>query len=91
MQGNIAVVASVYGPAGSDNLGMTRQSQDIPRHPAADSGYPVSAILIELAPGETTTVRANFLGKKPFGGALAVEKTPEIHSKVIEKIAIPCS
>ena len=90
MQGNIAVVALVYAPAGTDNLGMTRQGQDIPHHPAADSGYPVSAISIELAPGETTTVRANFLGKKPFGGALAVEKTPEIHSNDIEQIDISC-
>ena len=90
-QGNIAVVVSVYGPAGSDNLGMTRQGQKIPHHPAADSGYPVSAILIELAPGETTTVQANFLGMKPFEGALAVEKTPEVHSNDIEHIDISCN
>jgi hypothetical protein len=90
-QGNIGVIASVYGPKGSDNLGVTRNGGEaVPHHSTTDSGYPVSATAFELVPGESVTVRANFLGPAPFDGQLAVEKTPEVSPNDIRRIAIAC-
>jgi len=88
--GNIKYILSVYGPPEMSNLGLARDGKEVGYHPAADATYPVSSISIELAPGETTTVRFNWLGEAPFGGALELQTTPVIHSNETQKLEIAC-
>jgi hypothetical protein len=88
--GNIKLITNVYGPAGSANLGVTRNGEKLAHNSTTDTGYPVSAVAVELAPGESTTFTSSFLGEK--GGELSVEirKTPEINIFPVGKVDISC-
>jgi hypothetical protein len=77
--GNIKTIVSSYGVPGMENLGLTRDGVTVPYQPATDSTHPVSTLTIELAPGESTTLRFGYLGGAPFGGDLELEMTPVIH------------
>ncbi|WP_243063388.1 DUF4012 domain-containing protein [Humibacter sp. RRB41] len=59
--GDIATQIAVYGPARSAWLGTTVDAQDVPANAAIDAGRSVSRYSIELAPGESKTVRFEFL------------------------------
>jgi hypothetical protein len=76
--GNIKTIVSAYGTPELQNLGLTRDGAEVPYHPATDAGYPVSTIGIELAPGESTVLRFNWLGPEPFSGELELRSTPLI-------------
>ena len=76
--GNIKTVVSAYGTPEVQNLGLTRDGAEAPYHPATDATYPVSTIAIELAPGESTVLRFNWLGPEPFSGDLELRSTPLI-------------
>ncbi|TFD26414.1 DUF4012 domain-containing protein [Cryobacterium lyxosi] len=76
--GNIKTMIAGYGTPEVQNLGLTRDGVEVPYHPAADAGYPVSSIGIELAPGESTVLRFNWLGAEPFTGQLELRSTPLI-------------
>ncbi|TFC24400.1 DUF4012 domain-containing protein [Cryobacterium sp. TMT1-3] len=76
--GNIKTMVSGYGTPEVQNLGLTRDGAEVPYHPAIDAGYAVSTIGIELAPGESTVLRFNWLGPKPFSGNLELRSTPLI-------------
>ncbi|WP_104131764.1 DUF4012 domain-containing protein [Cryobacterium sp. M91] len=76
--GSIKTVVSAYGTPEVQNLGLTRDGAEAPYHPAADATYPVSTIAIELAPGESTVLRFNWLGPEPFSGDLELRSTPLI-------------
>ncbi|TFD86110.1 DUF4012 domain-containing protein [Cryobacterium serini] len=76
--GNIKTLVAGYGTPEVQNLGLTRDGVEVPYHPAADAGYPVSSIGIELAPGESTVLRFNWLGPEPFTGQLELRSTPLI-------------
>jgi hypothetical protein len=76
--GNMKVVLSVYGAPGMQDLGVTRDGEVIDYHPATDSTYPVSAVGIELAPGETTVLHFNWLGERPDTASLIAQMTPGI-------------
>ncbi|WP_159433881.1 DUF4012 domain-containing protein [Cryobacterium flavum] len=76
--GSIKTVVSAYGTPELQNLGLTRDSVEVPYHPATDATYPVSTIAIELAPGESTVLRFAWLGPEPFAGDLELRSTPLI-------------
>lgn len=76
--GNIKTLIAGYGTQAMQNLGLTRDGAEVPYHPAADAGYPVSSIGIELAPGESTVLRFNWLGPEPFTGKIELRSTPLI-------------
>ncbi|TFD13495.1 DUF4012 domain-containing protein [Cryobacterium sp. TMT1-2-2] len=76
--GNIKTLIAGYGTQAMQNLGLTRDGAEVPYHPAADAGYPVSSIGIELAPGGSTVLRFNWLGPEPFTGKIELRSTPLI-------------
>lgn len=88
--GSVKTIVSVYGGPHMDNLGLTRDGIVVGYHPATDSGYPVSGIGIELAPGETTTIRFSWLGLAAFDGDLELQMTPLIHRNETKKLEITC-
>jgi hypothetical protein len=88
--GNIKTVVSVYGAKSMQNLGVDRDGTLVGYHPTTDSGYPVSAITVELAPGETTTLHFGWLGAKPFKGASLIQMTPTINGAATTKVDFSC-
>lgn len=88
--GNVNTKVSAYGVPGMLNDGVTRDGVAIPYHPAADSGYPVSSIAIDLAPGESTVLRFDWLGAEPFNGALEVRSTPLISLNETQTLPMTC-
>lgn len=90
VQGNIKTVILVYGPPGSDNLGVTRGGKPAPYHPATDSGYPVSQIAVELAPGESSTTRFYLLGANAEHGKLKAVHTPVLNLLPAQPLEVGC-
>ncbi|QYF73740.1 DUF4012 domain-containing protein [Cryobacterium sp. PAMC25264] len=88
--GSVKTIVSVYGAPDMDNLGLTRDGVPVGYHPATDSGYPVSGIAIELAPGETTTIRFNWLGGSAAKKTQELQMTPVIHRNETRKLEIAC-
>ena len=90
VQGNIKTIILVYGPPGSQNLGVTRGGETIPYHPATDAGYAVSQLAVELAPGESSTTRFFFIGADAEYGALEAVHTPVLNLLESQKIDVGC-
>ncbi|WP_165789094.1 DUF4012 domain-containing protein [Cryobacterium zongtaii] len=88
--GSVKTIISVYGAPNMENLGLARDGVDVGYHPALDATYPVSNVGIELSPGETTTIRFNWLGAAAFDGDLALHMTPLIHMNETQKLEITC-
>jgi len=88
--GNIRIIANVYGVPGSANLGIEREGVEVPHHSTSDSGYPVSAIEIELAPGESKTFTSSFLSEEPGLSEIVIQKTPEINILPFGKVEVFC-
>lgn len=90
VQGNIKTIILVYGPPNSQNLGVTRGGETVPYHPASDTGYPVSQLAVELAPGESSTTRFYLLGGDAEHGALEAVHTPVLNLLESQKIEVGC-
>lgn len=79
--GNVQTIVSVYGAPGMKNTGLTRNDAAVAYNAATDSGYPVSTLEVELAPGESTVLRFDWLGRRSFDGDLQAVGTPVVMSK----------
>jgi hypothetical protein len=88
--GNIKLVVNVYGMPGSANLGLTRDGMEFAHHSTTDSGYPVSAVEVELAPGQTTTLVSSFLGAERNNAQIVIQKTPEVNISTVGKVDLSC-
>jgi len=88
--GNVKTVVMVYGVRGMENLGVVRDDAVVGSHPTTDSGYPVSGITVELAPGQTSTLHFAWLGKKPFTGVSVTQATPAINLHDTQQVDFSC-
>jgi hypothetical protein len=88
--GNVRTIASVYGAPALENLGLTQDGQNVPYLPAADDGYQVSAATVELAPGQSTVLRYDWLGAAPFAGEVELRSTPLIHRNETQRLEMAC-
>lgn len=88
--GNIKTVLSVYGVRGMQNLGVMRDGKVVTAHPSSNAGYPVTALSVELAPGESTTLHFGWLGTAPYGGRSVVQSTPAVHADVTNRVDFSC-
>ncbi|MGV8881647.1 MAG: DUF4012 domain-containing protein [Rhodoglobus sp.] len=76
--GNIRTITNVYGPQDAINQGATGD-REIGVLTTMDSGFPVSAVELELAPGESATVRYTMLLNASPNARLSVRTTPGIN------------
>ena len=90
VRGNIKTIILVYGPPDSQNLGVTRGGESVLYHPASDSGYPVSQLAVELAPGETSTTRFYLIGADAEHGELEVVHTPVLNLLESQRVKVGC-
>ncbi|WP_166806184.1 DUF4012 domain-containing protein [Cryobacterium cheniae] len=88
--GNVKTVVSAYGAPGMQNLGMTRDDSVVAYHPATDSSHPVSAIEVELAPGESTVLHFGWLGLEPSSAPIVAQSTPVIHLNETRELELGC-
>ncbi|WP_104131763.1 DUF4012 domain-containing protein [Cryobacterium sp. M91] len=88
--GNIKTMVSAYGVPTMYNLGVTRDGVDAEHVPATDASYPVTSLVFELAPGESTVLHFDWLGTGPFTGDLALRSTPLITLYETEKLDLSC-
>lgn len=88
--GHIKTIVSAFGPPSVMSMGMTKDGGSAPFHPTTLDGYPVSAISVELAPGQSTVLRFRWLGDKPFSGKLGAEITPQINTNAIKQVELTC-
>ena len=88
--GNVKSIVSVYSAADTQNLGLTQDGQVVPYLPATDDGFQVSALTVELAPGQSTIIRYSWLGAAEFDGELELHMTPVIHRNETQKLEMTC-
>ena len=88
--GNIKTIVSVYGAPDMENRGVTRDGADVGYQPAMDSGYPVSLVAVELAPGESAVLEFDWLGAEASGSSIVIESTPTVHTIETGELAISC-
>jgi hypothetical protein len=88
--GSIKTLVNVYGTPELQNLGVSRDGVLVPYLPATDSGYQVSQIAVELAPGESATLQFGFLGESPFSGEVVTEQTPVINRHETQQLVLSC-
>lgn len=89
-KGNINTLIAIYGPKTSQNLGMVQNGARVPYHPAIHAEHPVSQIGVELAPGQSMTTRAYFLGGSASHGELVAESTPLVRPNPTQAIDVSC-
>jgi hypothetical protein len=90
LTGNIKTIVSVYGTGDLENLGLTKDGQVVPYHPASDAGYQVSSLSVELWPGHSTVVRFDWLGRDPHKNTVELQMTPVIHRNETFKLDAVC-
>ncbi|MGK9147399.1 DUF4012 domain-containing protein [Plantibacter flavus] len=87
--GNFRFNVVVYAPPGSMPGGVQRDGAMLPVQLATDGEFPVTQFVVELAPGETTTVD---VGVTAYDTAKPPEvvATPRIHLRETQHVAINC-
>jgi hypothetical protein len=88
--GNIRTNVAFYGQPGTFNLGVTRDGQIAEYHPASDSGYTLSKLQVELAPGQSTTLDSQFLGGDAQSKTMVVNHTPLVYSLETSTVEFSC-
>jgi hypothetical protein len=88
--GHIKTLVTAYAPKGMHNLGVSRDGTTTGAQTTTDSGYSVSNVSVELAPGESTTLRFEWLGDKEFDGKLVALGTPSVRTHEPQKPNFSC-
>jgi Protein of unknown function (DUF4012) len=88
--GNVKTLVTVYAPKGMQNLGVSRDGDATPAQTTTDSGYSVSNVSADLAPGQSTTLRFEWLGAKQFEGAVLVHGTPSVRNHDTRTAPMSC-
>lgn len=88
--GSIRTNVALYGAPGLYNLGVLRDGSAGQYHPASDSGYTLSKLQVELAPGESTTLQFQFLGGDAKSKEVVVEHTPLVYSLETSTVEFAC-
>jgi hypothetical protein len=90
-EGNIRTNIAVYGAPGLFNLGVARDGVRTPFQAAIDSGYGVSGVEVELAPGGSTTFDFQYLGDDTTQRAVTVQHTPLVYPLETTPLAVDCA
>ncbi len=88
--GNVKTLVSVYGAPGMRIGGITRDGVEVAYQPTVDSGYPVSVVEVELAPGQSTNLYFNWIGAERTTGDLFAQTTPVINKQDTAKVRVVC-
>ena len=70
--------------------GRTRDGTEVPYQPTADSGYPVSALSVELEPGQRTQLFFRWSAAEQKAGSVFVQSTPVIDRGETARMRLEC-
>ncbi|KQO62321.1 DUF4012 domain-containing protein [Curtobacterium sp. Leaf261] len=89
--GQVQTNLLVYAPTSGVFLSATRDGQPAAPQTATDGKYPVVQLQTRLSPGESTTVRIQYLGPvRAAKSTVSVESTPGVHANVTKPLALSC-
>ncbi|SMG16058.1 DUF4012 domain-containing protein [Agreia pratensis] len=90
-EGNIRTNIAAYGAPGLFNVGVARDGERAPYQAAIDSGYGVSKVEVELAPGQSTVLAFQFLGADTTQREVSVRHTPFVYPLETTSLALDCA
>ncbi|MEJ3404893.1 DUF4012 domain-containing protein [Rathayibacter sp. YIM 133350] len=88
--GGIRTTIAVYGPPGSYNQGVMKESQPTGYHPTVEKGYTLSKVSSQLMPGESATFQFGFIGGDPQKTGIGLEITPLLRAMRPSSLALTC-
>lgn len=92
--GDISTNVSIYAPSAGVFLAAAEDGAEVGLQTASDSGLSVTQYQKTLSPGQTSTMRVEFLGGDPIADATAslpgIESTPTVHGTETQSLKINC-
>lgn len=88
--GDIKTQVSVYAPPSAIFMTASKDSAPLDVHRDMDSGYPVAQTNLELAPGQSATLRFQFLGAPQAGQQPDVISTPTVNNPKPSELSLSC-
>lgn len=90
--GSITTVVAVYGPTDAAVVGVRRDDGDADYLSASEAGHPLGKVTVRLAPGESTTLRFDFLGSaKASHETMTLDSTPMMTPIRVTHLAVRCA
>lgn len=92
--GDISTNVSIYAPSAGVFVAAAEDGAEVGLQTATDSGLSVSQYQKSLSPGQTSTMRVEFLGGDPVENATTaipgIESTPTVHETETRSLKINC-
>ncbi|KQZ84204.1 hypothetical protein ASD56_09365 [Microbacterium sp. Root166] len=88
--GDIATNVSVSAPLGSFFGGVAIGGELVPAVEVEDAGFPVTAVRVDLSPGETVTVEFRFVAADPGEVSPVILHTPLLSKPDVTSAAVTC-
>ncbi|MGI9822614.1 DUF4012 domain-containing protein [Agromyces sp. Marseille-Q5079] len=88
--GSIRTSVHVYSALGTYNLGVMLNGEATGYHPTSDTGYTLSKVVSQLAPGESAEYRFGFLGGEAGKKNTRIESTPLVYTPETLGVALSC-
>ncbi len=88
--GDVKTQVNVYAPPSAIYVGSWKDSVPLDVHRDMDSGYPVAQSNLELAPGQSVTLRFQFLGAAQAGQQPDLISTPTVNKPGYSVLPLSC-
>lgn len=89
--GLIRTNVAIYAPKSGVFVGASQDGQPATPQTTSDGSYPVVQFQTLLRPGQTTTLRVEFLGASNLSkAAVSISGTPGVHSNVTKGVVVTC-
>jgi len=92
--GDISTNVSIYAPSEGVFVAAAEDGAEVGLQTATDSGLSVTQYQKTLSPGQTSTMRVEFLGGDPVANATTaipgIESTPTVHGTETQSLKINC-
>ncbi len=88
--GDVKTQVNVYAPPSAIFMASWKNATPLDVHRDMDSGYPVAQTYLELAPGQSATLRFQFLGASQAGQQPDVISTPTVNNPKPSELSLSC-
>ena len=89
--GLIRTNVAIYAPKSGVFVGASQDGQSASPQTTSDGSYPVVQFQTLLRPGQTTTLRVEFLGARNLSkAAVSIGGTPGVHPTVTKGVVVTC-
>ena len=89
--GQVRTNVAIYAPTSGVYLGASQDGKSGSPQTALDGKHPVAQFQTTLSPGETTTLRVEYVGPASAARtAVTAESTPGVHQLVTKPLTVDC-